>query len=266
MRKRLIEISNSYRLPNLLLTVIFTAFMLGFGIYRSKSYTLRDSLDYYGLIIESILPLFFPALVVLIFVTSFAGEIKHRFLVYTRTRRPILETLKIKQQANIIITFIVFFLMIFIPFIYVFYIDPMMGKTVFYPEYYNLTKENITQDTYNRHTFTNFLEYGKLIFGLTYSTWVGINACLYAAITFQLVLLTRNTLLALSIPFIAYVVGSFTLSALKLQAFQPNQVVFPLGHSQEPIWTSLLYITILLSILIVLNNLTKQKYLRGDES
>lgn len=238
---------------------LFIIALLVFGIYRGQSYSLRDSLDFYGLILSGVPAITFPILAVLIYVSFFAGEIRNRFLVYTRMRRSIFETLVIKQVSNIVLSFLFFFLFVFIPFIYVYYIDPKVGNTVFDPSLYGLTSKSVITDSYSRHTFSNFLQHGTLTFGLVYSFWVGINGALYAAVSFYLVLLVRNSFLALSLPFVLYIVISFILSAVKLNDFRPNHVIFPFEHTQSPLWTVSIPFIILLFITIFLSAIVKKK-------
>ncbi|MNW44240.1 ABC-2 family transporter protein [compost metagenome] len=247
------EIKNKIGFKILTLCLLFIMALIAFGMYRSRSYSLRDQLDLFSLILDGTPAITFPILAVLVYAASFSGEVQNRFLVYTRMRRPLQETLRIKMTANVIISFVFFFMLVFIPFLFVFYIEPHLVNTVFKPDLYGLTPETIDADTYKRRTFTQLLKYGTLIYGFVYALWVGLNGALYAAIAFYLVLTIRNVFLALSLPYIAYIISSFTLSALKLEDFRPNHAVFPFDHPQSPLWTALSSFIFLLIVLIALS-------------
>jgi|GEM_PF-1017848 len=265
MQNVIYEKKSRSQIRSFLLCSLFIAALIGFGMYTSGSYTLRDRLDLFGLVINTIPAVSFPILAVLVYVSSFAGEVRNRFLVYTRTRRPILETLRIKQTSNVKLSFLFFFFLAFIPFIYVYYIDPLVGNTVFQPSLYGLTPDSVVEDSYSRNTFTNLLQYGNLTFGIIYSLWVGLNGALYAAISFYLILLIRNSLLALSLPYVLYIVISFTLGILQLDHFRPNQSIFPFDHPQGPLWTASVPFLILLIIAIVLAVYVKRNVDKLDQ-
>ncbi|PAD74412.1 MULTISPECIES: ABC transporter permease [Paenibacillus] len=263
MLKEILQEIRSKLSPKFFLSWLsLTAVLISFAVYRSRSYELRDSLDFFTFTIGSILPILFPIVSVLVLTISFAADIHHRFLTYTRMRRPIIETLNINFWANLVLTFIFFFCLIISLFIFAYYIEPLLGIANFNPAGYGLTTDNIAEDTYMRHTFTQFLRYGTLTYGIVYALWVGLNAGLFAAIGFVLVLLLRNRYLALSLPFVIYVVGIFTLSALGAEIYRPSYTIFPFDRIQSPIWTALIPFTILSvivagSLIYIKRNITK---------
>lgn len=240
LRETLHEIRSKLSPVFFLSWLALTAVLISFAVYRSRSYELRDSLDFFTFTLGSILPILFPIVAILVYTVSFSAEIHRRFLTYTRMRRPILETLNIKFWANLVLTFIFFFCLIISLFIFAYYIEPLLGIANLDPAGYGLSTDNIAEDTYARHTFTQFLRSGTLTYGIVYALWVGLNAALYAAIGFVLVLLLRNPFLALSLPFIIYVVGTFTLSALGAEIYRPSYTIFPFDRIQSPIWTALI--------------------------
>jgi hypothetical protein len=234
----------------LFLSILMTIALISFAVYRSQNYMLRDWLDYFTFILDGGLPITFPIIAVLVFVASFSGEVKNRFLTYTRMRRPIMEIVYIKQTANIILTCLFFFILIFISFLFAYYIEPHLGIAQYEPDGYGLTKDNIVADTYTRHTFTQLLRYGTFTYSILYSLWVGINAALYSAISFFLVLLMRNRFLALTLPYIVYLIVSFTLAALGIENYRPNYVIFPFDRLQNPIWTAFVPFLVLAVVLV----------------
>lgn len=258
------EIRSKLTLMFLLLSILMTAALLSFAVYRSQNYTLRDWLDYFTFTLDGGLPITFPIVAVLVFVASFSGEVKNRFLTYTRMRRPILETVCIKLTANVILTFSFFFVLIFISFLFAYYVEPHLGIAKYEPEGYGLTKDTIVADTYTRRTFTQLLQYGVFTYSLLYSFWVGINAALYSAIGFYLVLLMRNRFLALTLPYIVYLIVSFTLSALGMETYRLNYVIFPFDHAQNSIWTAFVPFLILVAVLVSLILYVKRNTAKVD--
>ncbi|ETT56618.1 hypothetical protein C162_00328 [Paenibacillus sp. FSL R7-269] len=246
------EVRSKLTLKLLFFWIAITAALISFAVYRSHNYQLRDSLEYFSFILNGALPITFPILAVLVYVASFSGEVNHRFLVYTRMRRPIIETIYIKLTANIILTCLFFFSLIFISFLFAYYIEPYLGIADYDPEGFGLTKDNITVDTYTRYTFTQLLEYGTFTYSILYSLWVGINAALYSAISFFLVLIIKNRFLALSLPFIGYIIVIFTLIALDLEIYRLSYVIFPFDRIQSPIWTAFVPFLVLVVILFCL--------------
>ncbi|WP_165842380.1 ABC transporter permease [Paenibacillus xerothermodurans] len=202
--------------------------------------------------LEGILPLAFVLLATLVYLGSFSREIKNRFLVYTRLRTPLRKMLRIKFAANFLVTFGVFFVFTFGYFLFSFYIVPLLRLVQFHPEVYMLNEVTVVQDSYTRHTFTQLLQFGSLTYGFFYSCWVGLNAAVYATIGFFMVLIIRNQFLALSIPFLLYILGSFVMAASGLMRFRFPDAVFPYSYMQLPIWTAFAPFLFLLFICIIL--------------
>ncbi|MFI2859345.1 hypothetical protein ACH6EH_19865 [Paenibacillus sp. JSM ZJ436] len=243
------EVKSKFTPMLILLWIAVMSILIGMAVYRSSSYQLRDSLELFTFTIKDILPLLFPILAVIVYVSSFSLEIDNRFLTYTRMRRPIINSLKIKLAANTILSGAFFFLIILGCFVFAYYIEPMFEIAHYDPAGFGLTEDNIAHDTYIRFTFTQVLEYGIWTYAILYSLWIGMNASLYAAIALYLVILVRNRFLALSLPFIIYIISSFTLSALGVETYRPNHVLFPFDRVQSPIWTAFVPFVILLFVL-----------------
>jgi len=243
----------------ILLCLIVPAALIVLSIIRSREYRLKDWYDYFTFILEGGLPITFPILVVLVFVASFSGEVKNRFLTYTRMRRPIMSTVYIKLTANIVLTFLLYSALIFVCFLFAYYIEPYLGIVKFDPSY-GLTKEEIAISNITRHTFTQILNQGVFTYAILYSCWLGINAALYSAIGFYLVLLIKNRFLALTLPFIIYLVGSFTLLGLGIEDYRPNNALFPFDRIQAPIWTAFIPFLVLLLILLCLILYVQKKH------
>lgn len=222
-----------------------------FFIY--ESYIFRDALDVFTLMLEGLLVVVFPILTTAFYLPHFLQELKNRFIVYERIRTPVKNILFIKFCTNFLVTFFAFSFFIFILFLISFYIFPILNFIEYRPDVYSFDEKSVTMDSYNRHTFTQFLEYGNIVYGFIYSIWVGINAAVYSSIGFIAMLLVKNKFIAISIPTIIYYIGSFILGFLNLRQFRFTDAIFPFSSIQQPIWTS--FVTLGLLILISLSML-----------
>ncbi|ASA25908.1 ABC transporter permease [Paenibacillus donghaensis] len=236
----------------LILSLLLIVAIISSAVYRSQNYELRDGLNFFTFTLDGTLPISFPIITVLVYAASFSEEVHHRFLTYTRMRRPIIETIYIKLIANVILTCLFFFILVYVCFTFAYYIEPLLGIAKYDPEGYGLTQENIAADTYTRHTFTQLLRYGTFTYSILYSLWVGINAAVYSAISFCLVILLKNRFLALSLPYITYIVVTLSFASLGLNTYRPTYALFPFDYMQSPIWTACVPFLVLAGTLALL--------------
>ncbi|WP_338705507.1 ABC transporter permease [Priestia aryabhattai] len=229
-----------------------------------KQYSLLDRLDLYELHLSTILPLLFPLIVVLIYLANFSGETKNNFLSYTRLRIDIKQYLRTKLIANNIIVFIIMFSFVFIPFLFAFYIEPSLGIINFEPENSGLNAAQLLNNSYNRFTFSQLLEYGTFTYGFLYSAWVGLNGIVYATLGFFALLLINNRFLALSIPFLLYHLGSFIIAVVNVPMVLLDASIFPFNISQYPIWTAFIQLLFLCCIIFSLYIYTNKNLYRLD--
>ncbi|OMC71566.1 hypothetical protein BK126_05680 [Paenibacillus sp. FSL H7-0326] len=246
----LIELKRRVTLKFLVVWLLITCIPLIIAILRSGSYAFRDSLDFYTFILEDVVTLLFPFVILFIYLIFFTSEIQDRFLAYTRLRAPIESTINVKFLANGLMTFIAVFLSMIIFFLFAFYLEPFMQFANMRPELYGLNEQNITEDTYNRHTFTQLLRYGTVTYGVLYSGWVALNAACYVSLGFMFVILVNNRFFALSIPFLVYFIGSFLAASFNLDPYQFTHSIFPYGYIQGPIWKSFVPFIILVLLII----------------
>lgn len=244
-------------------TIIISFFAMGLPVVYyfavRESYVFRDTLDIFTFLIEGVLVVIFPLLATLIYLPSFSAELKNRFIVYTRLRVPVGKLLFIKFMANSVLTFAVFFIFVFSMFLLSFYVFPSQGWVLFEPEVYGLTESTLIEDSYTRHTFTQLLAFGPLIYGLLYSFWVGINAAIYAAVGFLFLLLIPNKFVAMSIPSLIYIVGSFLLVD-ELRQFRLADTIFPFMYAQQPIWTAFVPFLALCCLCLLLFTVIRKKF------
>ena len=251
------EVTNKLTWKFLCAVGILASLPLIYFFIVHRSYEFSTSYDIFTFLLRGILELTFPILVALIYLGSFSLEIDDRFLFYTRSRISIKNYLTLKFSANLFLCFSIFFLFTFSMFLLSFYVLPHYqyiqagfadAETSFFA-LNNLTAESYTL---SHSTFTQLFAYGPLAYGLFYSTWVGMNAALYASIGFLLLLVLNNRFLALALPYIFYLVGSFMLGAIGLRIFEFHYSIFPFGFVQQPFWVPFVPFAFLVFICLLL--------------
>lgn len=205
-----------------------------------EGYLFFDSIAVFQETVSTIIPMLFPVLTIVILLPSFLQEQRNNFISYTRVRVPLNTYILSKFLINAILTGLVTFLLIFIPFIFIVYIEPHLGIIFYEPK-----DQNSYTPTY---TFSQFLPYGEITYGLLYSLWVSINAILYSSISFMLLLILSNPFVALSIPFLFYHIFNFITGVLNIPMFSPLSTIFPFNLVQQPLWTVLVPFSVLLLI------------------
>ncbi|MFZ1412220.1 MAG: hypothetical protein WAS07_12230 [Micropruina sp.] len=85
---------------------------------------------------------------------------------------------------------------------------------------------------------------------LAYAVWLAVNAALYSTLTMCALVLVRNRVLALTLPWIAYLAAGFALAVTWLEAYSVL-LAFPFNLTQLPL-TNLLYPLAGLSFVVVL--------------
>ncbi|WP_089610611.1 hypothetical protein [Dehalobacterium formicoaceticum] len=246
------EIKNFLSLKRIFIWLLLMSWPFIYFMIQRNNYIFHGDYDVFTFMMEGIVILAFVPLAVLVYTGSFSQEIKNRFLVYTRLRIPLRKMLAIKFSANFLLTFSVFFIFVFSYFLFSFYIQPSLELVPYNLAEYNLDEAKVIEGSYRQHTFSQLLEYGPFTYGFLYSCWVGLNAAVYASLGFFLVLILESQFLALSIPFLLYLLGSFVLGAAGIIRFRFVDAVFPFSYMQQPIWTAfvpLLFIILVCTVL-----------------
>ncbi|WP_068777290.1 hypothetical protein [Paenibacillus sp. FJAT-26967] len=232
------EVRSALSFKRVVISLILMLWPFIYFMFQRNNYSFRDRLDVFTFMLEGVLPLAFVILAALVYLGVFAGEIKNRFIVYTRMRFPLRKLLRIKFAANFLLTWGTFFVFTFGYFLFSFYISPLFGLVDYHPELYKLNEVTVVQESYTRHTFTQLLQYGSLTYGFLYSGWVALNAAVFASLGFFMVLIMRNQFAAISFPFLLYILGSFITSSANMKAFRFPDAIFPFSSVQMPIWTA----------------------------
>ncbi|WP_033541252.1 ABC transporter permease [Planococcus sp. CAU13] len=224
-------------------TIQFLAVRTGYVFYRP--------IEVHTEAIGSVIALLFPLFFIILYANSYAVEQKENFITYTKTRVRLSHYLTAKGIVNAAVVFGTAFLMIFLPFVFIVYIEPAIGLVSYYTQ---------IQGVVSVGTFEPFLRYGTLVYAIIYSLWVAVNAVLYATAAYVLTLLIKNSFLALSLPFLWYFVIDFAIAVLGYPQFSMTSTVFPFNIIQQPLWTVLVPFSVNLLLLSALVIYTKTRF------
>ncbi|AMQ19829.1 ABC transporter permease [Geobacillus stearothermophilus] len=213
-------------------------------------YVYYRQLDLFLRLNSNFVPLLFPIIMVLVYSISFPSEQKNHFIPYVRIRIPLTTYFLSKLIVNAILSFLIAFLIVFVPFIFSMYIEPYLGIVRFYP-----TNGNPIPYT----TFEQLLVLGTLPYGVLYSLWVGLNGMMYATMGLLLVMILEKPFIALSIPFVYYLLGNFITQVLGYDQFSPTFTIFPFSISQQPLWTVFVPFLFLCFVVMVLMFYLKER-------
>ncbi|MGP7819730.1 ABC transporter permease [Niallia sp. 01092] len=239
----LIELKRAFTVKNLLLWIAIIIILptIRFNMIR-EGYQFFDPIEVFQEMVSTIISLLFPALAIIIYLPSFLQEQRNNFILYTRTRIPLNTYLLSKVIINTCLTGLVTFLLIFLTFVFAVYVEPHLGIIDYSP----IDESAVIP----RFTFSQFLSYGDLTYGVIYSLWVSINAVVYSSIAFMLLLIIDNPFVALSVPFLYYHIFNFVTGVLVAPWFSPLSTIFPFNIVEQPLWTVLVPFSFLLIVII----------------
>lgn len=223
-----------------LLCLLIVAVPVVLGSSGIGGVVLRDNLDVYSRMMGSPLELILPLIAVLAGCLGFYQEIGNRFASNTRVRVDVKTYVGIRYLVAGVWGFAVFFLLAFVAFVVAFYIWPTLGNPSINPGSYHLTPEQAVQDSYGRANYTSLLQFGPLVFGLIYSVWVGLSGAIYAMLGIASLLLLRNRVLALALPFLLYFVETILAAILGSPNSGLVYSLFPFGLSPVPLLVAVL--------------------------
>lgn len=215
------------------------------------SYIFFEPLEVHSqLFSSSAIALLFPILLVPLFAGSYANEKKDNFLLYVKPRVKLTDYILAKGLVNGIVTLVVAFLMIFIPFLFIEYLDPILNMIQYERDFYEPVSVG---------TFGFLAEKSELLYGGVYSLWVAINGALYVTIAYLLSICMANRFVALTIPFLWWFIMNFVTGILGIEAFSPVYSVFPFLITAQPIWVIFIPFLILITSIVCLLILIKSK-------
>ena len=240
-----VELKRAFTKRNIFLwlSVIVLLPTIRFHMIRN-GYQFYEPVEVFQETVSGIIPLLFPVIAIIIYLPSFLQEQRNNFITYTRTRVPLRIYIMSKALMNALLTGMVTFLLIFIPFIFIVYVEKHLGIIN-----YSSPTENVRIPAV---TFSQFLRYGDLAYGFIYSLWVAINGVVYSTIAFMLLLNVSNPFIALSLPFLFYHILNFVTGLLHVPMFSPLSTIFPFNVEQQPLWTVLVPFSLLFIVLIII--------------
>ena len=240
-----VELKRAFTKRNvfLWLSVIVLLPTIRFHMIRN-GYQFYEPVEVFQETVSGIIPLLFPVIAIIIYLPSFLQEQRNNFITYTRTRVPLRIYIMSKALMNALLTGMVTFLLIFIPFIFIVYVEKHLGIIN-----YSSPTENVRIPAV---TFSQFLRYGDFAYGFIYSLWVAINGVVYSTIAFMLLLNVSNPFIALSLPFLFYHILNFVTGLLHVPMFSALSAIFPFNVEQQPLWTVLVPFSLLFIVLIII--------------
>lgn len=218
----------------LILYLLFCAYPFIYLAFAHRAYALSDWLDLFTFMLDVIPAVGFAIAAVVIYDVAFSETLNHRFLLYERIRMPLGRLLRIKLTANILLSFTAFVIPVLLCFIAAYQLIPHYGWIEFYPNTFGIADEAaLNREMAARHTMGQLLVYGEWVYGIVYACWIGLNAALYSTFGFLLLLVIQRSFIALSLPFLLCMVGSFLMPDRRFYFFYS---IFPFGYIQQPIW------------------------------
>jgi hypothetical protein len=221
-----------------------------YGTVISGGYALTGPADFFTLILGGVLPLIFPLLAVAVYAVPFSHQLSNRYLVYTRTRIDIRRNLAAKAMTNLILAFVVFFLVAFVPFLWAFVLEPSLGVVDEYRQSL-FGPDGLPASPSANSTFSQLLTIGPWAYGIGYSLVLGLNGAIYASLGFLLLFLIPNRFVAIALPFVGYNIVTFVLAVLGIPQFSPA-MVFPFNLIQFPMWAPFVPFTVLAVLALAL--------------
>lgn len=227
--------------------VTWSLLILSFPLIKflliKDNYVFYRQIEIFQRVNSDFVPLLFPFIMILIYAVYFVPEINNGYVLLTTSRVQLKNYIQSKLITNAIISFLSGFLIVFLPFVFVMYIEPYLKI---------ITLDFPGTNPIPYLLFEQLLNYGILTYGLFYAFWVGINGVLYSSFGFLLLLLEKTPLVAFTLPFIYYIIGHFVAQVLGFDYFSPMLTIFPFSLEIQPIWVIFVPFILLLTIVTVL--------------
>jgi len=229
-----VEIRRMLTPVRLILYMLFCAYPFVYLAFAHSAYSLSDWIDVFTFMLDVIPMVGFAIAAVAVYDVAFSETLNHRFLIYERIRMPLGKLLRIKLTANVVLSFAALAFPVLLCFIAAYIVIPHYDWIKVSPNTFGLVDEAArNQEQAARHTMNQLLVYGEWMYGIACAVWVGLNAALYATFGFLLLLVIQRSFIALSIPFLLYMVGSFLMPDRRFYFFDS---VFPFNAVQQPMW------------------------------
>jgi len=215
--------------------VVLVLGTLAFGVVKTQNGVFRNNFDVFGQFLSSPLTLVFPLVVALLTCVPLYQELGDRFIVNTRSRIDLRLYVGVKLVSAALIAFAVFFFYVFATFAVAFLVWPAIGNPNVDPAVYNMSAADAVADSLGSASYSSLLQFGPFAYGLTYALWVGILGAAYSAIGTAALLLLSNRSLALSVPFLIYLLETVISALLGAPVLGLLYSAFPYGLTQTSV-------------------------------
>ncbi len=243
------DIRRTLRWPNVVGAFIIAVLPLLNLATTIGSFLVRGSLDVYAVAMTSPALLVFPLLCVLITALPTYEEVGNRYLSMLQTRTQLRAYFASRLLVTASLAAVVFFLFAFLPFVAAFWVWPAIGNPSVDLAAYNMTPDQLAVETYTDTTFTQLFRLGPAAFGVGYSFWVALNGALFSSAGVLCLLLLRNRVLALAVPFLCYFTQTLFAALFGMEHSALMYAVFPFGLTQASVWLAVTP-TLVLTVII----------------
>ncbi|MCZ2404403.1 hypothetical protein IV498_14760 [Paenarthrobacter sp. Z7-10] len=184
------------------------------------------------------LRILFPLVVALLAGSRTAAELSNRFVVNTRTRVSIRRRIAGRFMVTMLSMFVLFTVMGLINALVAFVVIPATVPESINPAQYGLgSPASVQADAMLHAPLAALLDYGRVVFALGASAWLGFNAAVFAAVTLIAVYVISRPVIALMVPFGLYVLESIVFQTIQLPGLSfLLSAVYPAGlQNYDPV-------------------------------
>lgn len=208
------------------------------GQLRVQNSAFRSNFDVFSTMMSSPLVIVFPLAVVLVSCIPTYHEVGHRFIANVRARVDVQRYVRSKLATAVILAVCSSFVFILFSFALAYWVWPMLGNPGVLPAVYGMTSSQASADALTSTSYSSLLAWGPFVYAIAYSAWVGLGGAVFAGLGVAALLLMENRVLAISLPFLAYLVQTIAMSLMGSPQLGVMYSLFPFGLTQQPLFVS----------------------------
>lgn len=203
-----------------------------FGALRVAGGAFPSPVALFGAMTVTPLILVVPLLAIAIGCGRLAAEVGNRYLVAVRSRAELRDYVVARVAAAGLAAFVPFALLVAVPLVLVVGLGWVPPGAIIDPELIGMTRAEAARDAVHAATFTQLVAVSPALYGVVYSTWVGLHAAGSAMLGAVLLVVLPSRALAMLAP-LALVFGqSLFVSLLGIPQWSLIFIVFPFGLAQ----------------------------------
>jgi hypothetical protein len=222
------------------------------GYFRVQNSAFRSDFDVFSTMMSSPLVLVFPIAAVFVSCIPMYHEVGHRYLANTRTRIDVRNYVHSKLAVACLIAFAASFLITFLAFALAFWVWPIIGNPGILPAAYGMTPAQAQADALTSASYSSVLAWGDLTYGFLYAVWVGVGGAVFSGLGIASLVLIENRVVALSLPFLAYIVETLLMALVDSPQLGIMYSLFPFGITQQPMAVSVMPMVVFLLATVAL--------------